>query len=67
MAVVPANLIIIQNNYSKLTNTYDRAQMALIPNGGNCRYIGLPQGGKRPSQHRPYGAHSAHSNPEDPI
>ena len=37
MAVEPANLITIQNNYSKLTNTYDRAQMALIPNGGKSR------------------------------
>ena len=31
MAVIPANLI--KNNFSKLTNSFDRAKMALMPKG----------------------------------
>ena len=36
MAVIPANLI--YNNFSNLQNTFDRAKMALIPNGGKLPY-----------------------------
>ena len=38
MAVVPANLIIIQNNYSNLQTLTIELKMALIPNEGKLQY-----------------------------
>ena len=37
MAVVPANLIIIQNKYSNLQTLTIELKMALIPNGGKLQ------------------------------
>ena len=37
MAVSPANLIIIQNNYSNLQTLTIELKMALIPNGGKLQ------------------------------
>ena len=40
MAVSPANLIIIQNNYSNLQTLTIELKMALIPNGGKLQQRG---------------------------
>ena len=43
MAVSPANLIIIQNNYSNLQTLTIELKMALIPNGGKLQTEGAVQ------------------------
>ena len=43
MAVVPANLINFQNNYSNLQTLTIELKMALIPNGGKLQTNGAVQ------------------------